>query len=41
MTVLDFRSRGSGRFIAGLKRDLVRDFDQLEVLITEQSLRVH
>ena len=41
MTVLDFRRRGSTRFIAQLKRDLLRDFDQLEILITEQSLRVH
>jgi hypothetical protein len=41
MTVLDFRSRGSTRFIAGLKRQLLRDFEQLEILITEQSLRVH
>lgn len=41
MTVLDFQSRGSGRFIAALKRDLLRDFAQLEILITEASLRVH
>lgn len=41
MTVLDFRQRGSGRFITALKRDLLRDFDQLEILITESSLRVH
>jgi hypothetical protein len=41
MTALDFRGRGSARFIATLKRDLLRDFDQLEILITESSLRVH
>ena len=41
MTALDFRTRGSTRFIAELKRDLLRDFDQLEILITESSLRVH
>jgi hypothetical protein len=41
MTVLDFRPRGSSRFIAGLKRDLLRQFDQLEILITESALRVH
>lgn len=41
MTVLDFRRSGSTRFIASLKHDLLRDFDQLEILITEQPLRVH
>lgn len=41
LTVLDFRPRGSARFIGELKRDLLRDFDQLEILITESSLRVH
>jgi len=41
MTVLDFRHRGSAGFIAQLKQDLLREFDQLEILITEQSLRVH
>jgi hypothetical protein len=41
MTVLDFRSRGSTRFIGQLKQELLRDFDQLEILITEQPLRVH
>jgi hypothetical protein len=41
MTVLDFRPRGSPRFIAQLKRDLLREFAQLEMLITEQPLRVH
>ncbi len=41
MTVLDFRRNGSARFIAQLKQDLLRDLDQLEILITEQSLRVH
>jgi hypothetical protein len=41
LTVLDFRRQGSARFIAQLKRDLLRDFEQLEILITEQALRVH
>jgi hypothetical protein len=41
MTVLDFRRRGSAGFIAQLKQDLLRQFDQLEILITEHSLRVH
>src|SRR5436190_1433705 len=41
MTVLDFRRQGSSRFIARLKQDLLREFDQLEILITEQALRVH
>lgn len=41
MTALDFRRQGSGRFIAGLKQSLLREFDQLEILITEQPLRVH
>ena len=41
MTVLDFRRQGSTRFIGQLKRDLLRAFEQLEILITEQPLRVH
>ena len=41
MTVLDFRRQGSTRFIRQLKQDLLRAFDQLEILITEQSLSVH
>jgi hypothetical protein len=41
MTVFDFCRRGSTRFIADLKRDLLREFDQLEILITESSLQVH
>ena len=41
MTVLDFRRGGSAGFIAQLKQDLLRQFDQLEILITEHSLRVH
>jgi hypothetical protein len=41
MTVLDFRRQGSARFIGQLKKVLLREFDQLEILITEQSLRVH
>jgi hypothetical protein len=41
MTTLDFRRSGSGRFIAQLKRDLLHQFEQLEILITESALRVH
>jgi len=41
MTVLDFRPKGSARFIAELKQSLLREFAQLEILITEQPLRVH
>ncbi|HYT91601.1 MAG TPA: hypothetical protein VEL76_23010 [Gemmataceae bacterium] len=41
MTVLDFRRRGSARFITQFKRALLRDFEQLEILITEQPLRVY
>ncbi|HVS34198.1 MAG TPA: hypothetical protein VMS17_01370 [Gemmataceae bacterium] len=41
MTALDFRRLGSTRFIAQLKQALLREFEQLEVLITEQTLRVH
>jgi hypothetical protein len=41
MTVLDFRRQGSTRFIAQLKKARLREFDQLEILITEQRLRVH
>jgi hypothetical protein len=41
MTALDFRRHGSTRFIAATKRDLLRDFDQLEILVTESALRVH
>jgi hypothetical protein len=41
MTALDFRRAGSTRFLAKLKRDLLRQLDQLEIPVTEQSLRVH
>ena len=41
MTVLDFRRRGSTRFIAELKTYLLHLFRQLQILITEPSLRVH
>ena len=41
MTVLDFRRRGNNRFIAQLKQALLCEFDQLEILISEQSLHVH
>jgi len=41
MTVLDFRRPGSARFLKQLKTDLLHEFDQLEILITESPLRVH
>ena len=41
LTVLDFRRQGSGRLIAQLKQALLREFDQLEILVAEQPLRVH
>jgi hypothetical protein len=41
MTALDFRKQGRGRFIARLKRSLLQDFEQIEILITESKLRVH
>jgi hypothetical protein len=41
VTVLDFRRQGSTRFITQLKQVLLREFEQLEILITEQPLRVH
>ena len=41
LTVLDFRRQGSTRFITQLKQVLLREFEQLEILITEQSLRVY
>ena len=41
MTALDFRRRGSADFVGRLKRDLLQDFEQLEILITESALRVH
>jgi hypothetical protein len=41
MTVFDFRRQGSASFIARLKQNLLREFKQLEIFITEESLRVH
>ena len=41
LTSFDFRPKGSSRFITQLKQSLLREFDQLEILITEQSLRVY
>jgi hypothetical protein len=41
MTVLDFRRQGSTRYMASIKRELMQELKQLEILITEQSLRVH
>jgi hypothetical protein len=41
MTALDFHRQGSARFIGQLKKALLREFEQLEILITEQPLRVH
>jgi hypothetical protein len=41
MTVLDFHRDGSTRFIGQLEQELLREFDQLEILITEQALKIH
>ena len=41
MTALDFRREGSTGFVAKLKKELLRALDQLEILITEQPIRVH
>jgi hypothetical protein len=41
LTALDFRRRGSTRFIAQLKAHLLEAFAQLEILITEIAVRVH
>ncbi len=41
MTVLDFRRQGSNGFLKQLKADLLQQFAQVEILITESSLRVH
>jgi hypothetical protein len=41
VTALDFRRRGSSRFVARLKRQLIESFQQLEILITETAVRVH
>jgi hypothetical protein len=40
IAVLDFRPRGSSQFVSRLKKQLLEDFDQLEILITETLLRV-
>jgi len=40
LTVIDFRKRGSDRFLRDLKQRLLRDFEQLEILIAESPLRV-
>lgn len=41
INVLDFRRGGSPQFLAQLKRALLQEFEQEEILITESSLRVH
>ena len=41
MTVLDFRAKGSDRFLNDLKDRLLEEFAQEEILITEIALRVH
>lgn len=41
ITVLDFRRAGSGRLIARLKQSLLREFEQVEILLTESPLRVY
>jgi len=40
-TAFDYRKRGSAAFIASLKRDILHDFEQLEIMITESDLRIH
>ena len=41
ITVLDFRRGGSGQFIARLKRSLICEFDQPEILIIGTAIRVY
>ncbi len=41
ITVLDFRPRGSPGFVAEVKKFLLREFKQEDILITETILRVH
>jgi hypothetical protein len=41
LTAIDTHRRGSARFIAQLKAELLRQFEQLEILITETALRIH
>jgi hypothetical protein len=41
LTALDFHRGGSSRFIAQLKDELLVEFEQLEILITETALHVH
>lgn len=41
MTAFDFRARGSPRFVKQMKAHLLEQLDQLEILITESSLRVY
>jgi hypothetical protein len=41
LTVLDLRRGGSKHFVAQLKRFLMDRFEQVEILITELSLRIH
>jgi hypothetical protein len=41
VTIFDFRPRRSDRFFGNLKDELLEEFAQDEILITELSLRVH
>ena len=41
ITVLDFHRRGSSRFFTQLKRNLLRELEQEEILITETATRVY
>ena len=41
LTAFDFRSRGSDAFLAKLKKSLLEEFKQLEILLTESPLLVH
>jgi hypothetical protein len=40
-TALDFRRQGSSQFIAALKVEMLRQFKQEAILITEVAVRVH
>jgi len=41
VTIFDFRRHGSARFLAALKRDLLDQFEQEEILLTEVATRIH
>jgi len=41
ITIFDFRAERSDRFFSALKKELLREFEQEEILITELAIRVH